>query len=52
MQKEKNWKNTRKELIESFENKMNFHWKKLLRVQGGLEFLKSNYFKKKEKNNG
>ena len=39
-------------MVEKLKEKMDYHWKKILRIQGGLEFLKSDKFKKKENNNG
>lgn len=39
-------------MVEMLKEKMDYHWKKILRIQGGLEFLKSDKFKKKENNNG
>ena len=38
-------------LIKALEEKMDYHWAKLLKTQGGLQAL--NYdFKKRRKNNG
>ena len=35
-------------MVEMLKEKMDYHWKKILRIQGGLEFLESDKFKKRE----